>query len=190
MRLNLVNKQPAPARPWSCELVSFIPEAVPAVLYGLWIKSQEYFWETPADATRARQMLAEVGSNVLMPCGTDIVNAVDRLYMLWDYALYRTVRYNENEGIPGAPLNIQPPIPDYPDQHPGLGGGLEENLFAARSYLDNWVNGFTTPYTDDTRNPRQQYDDILAKLDELLGVGFDDTDILTRLDYIALLLGV
>jgi len=110
MSINIVVKAEAPAPPYTCELVSFQTQATPFALYGLWLKSQRYFWASPDDWEVARSLLAQVGSELLMPCGTDIVNAIDRLYNLVDMRLVGLSRSVTGTGTDVDPFIYDPPL--------------------------------------------------------------------------------
>jgi len=164
MSINIVNKADAPEPPYICELVSYQPEATPFVLYGLWLKSQKYFWNSPADWETAKSLLAQVGSELLMPCGIDIVNGLDRIYNLLDVRLAGIERTVTGSGTSDDPFVYDPILyqtPEIFDDEPISLIGLATT---GKRAWKNLLDGVTSPDFADSRSFRDQLEAIRAIL--------------------------
>lgn len=160
MKLNIVEKREAPVPPYQCELFCFPVEAVPFLLQSIWLKSQKYWWLTPEDAKQGRRMLAQVGSELMMPCGTIIGEKLDALYRLMDTTLNGVQYTASGTGTAGNPFVITPAIPTVPNQndyeYPGQRAMIENSLF----YLRNLVDGSPAEGVTETDNFRQTLREI------------------------------
>lgn len=186
MRLNIVKKRYAPIPPYDCEIVEIDIQSVPYVLHGLWLKYQKYFWEQDLGNRRvARSMLSKQGASLLMPCGKDIVDAIDRIYRQ-NEVIHRGQEYTyTGDGTTEDPYIIRPAIPVVPTvaigEEPGTGFFIAKTM----RLVDNIVNGTTYADAPDNRNFRQQLDDIKQAI---IDSTTDNSDLLSQLEIIAALL--
>lgn len=173
-----------PSPPYSCELVEVNVQAIPAMLYALWQKSQRYFWEKPLGSDKlARKALAEQTARLLMPCGTEIVTAINQLYRLVDVSINGAV-YTYEEDRETGEIIYSPEIPIVPAaSDPGF-NSVRWQSNDTRTILRNALLGQTTAELGDARVFRQQLDDLIA------AVGADDTDIADMKAKLAILLEI
>lgn len=164
-RYLIVRRDSPDPPPWECELIDIDIPSIPFVLFALGHKAQRYYWKTDEDATKARQMLAKQGANILMGCSDKIVGAINQLYRLTDSIHNGTVYSTTGEGTVDDPIVYSPAIPLVPQTLPGAEPGVKFSLEKALRLQDNLVNG--TTYTDapDDRNIRQQLEDIKLALE-------------------------
>lgn len=161
MTLNIVYKAEAPSPPYGCEFVDIRPKVVPFALYGLWLKSQRYFWVTADDWAEARTLLALEGAAYLMPCGRDIVNALDRQYTLLDGVMRGTWREVTGMGTDADPFVYDPVIPQAAQELVPTLGSLQH---VAQDTYDAWGNlldGIASGRWEDTRNIRDMLQAII-----------------------------
>jgi hypothetical protein len=185
MSINLVIKADAPLAPYACELVEIQPEAVPFLLYGVFHKLQKYYWASHSDWIEGRRLMAMEGAQLLMTCGNDIVNGLDRIYNLLDVRLAGIERSVTGTGTDVDPFVYVPPIEQAATMVPGVDESL---LLYANVNHQSWLNllnGTAGDTSSDTRNIRQQLEDLILSVgatDDL------DDEILAKLVEIALLL--
>lgn len=155
----------APRPPYECELVEVDIPAIPFMLAALGHKAQKFYWASEDEATEGRQLLAKQAASLLMPCGKEIVESVDRLYRLTDVVNNGAIYSYSGAGTTLDPYIYSPPMPVVPLRLPGLEPSVKFSLEKVLRLHDNLVNG--TTYTDapDARNLRQQLEDILTALD-------------------------
>lgn len=165
MKYNLVHKNGVAPPPYECELVEYNPIASPYVLGALWLRSQKYWWLTADDQKYGRRLMAQIGSQVLMPCAQEVIDAIHNLYRLTSTIHYGTVYSYTGDGTPANPYVISPSIPVVPSPQEGEQPSVLFYLAKAERLLDNFVNGTTYPDAPDVRNVRQQLDDIKALLE-------------------------
>lgn len=164
MSYNIVVKRQPPYPPYTCEFINIDAESVPAMLAALTIKSQKYWWYDGMDAEVARWMLNKQKASFLMPCGTEIVNAIDRVYTLLDASIRGELHDVTGTGSDVDPFVYDPPLPQTVDpvvyQTPGL------QYFAAQSFagIQNIADGTVSTNFVDNRNIRQQLADLLAAI--------------------------
>jgi hypothetical protein len=164
-RYNLSKPRPAPEPPYRCELVEIDVEAVPYMLGALWQREQRYHWLTADDAKRGRQLLAKEGAQLLMGCTREITNRQDALYALLDRAINGTEYSVSGAGTDVEPYIWAPPLPTAPGPVYALPGLLRQAEISGRQ-LDNLTNGTTYDEAPDSRNIRQQLEDLIAALGE------------------------
>lgn len=155
----------APRPPYECELVEVDIPAIPFMIAGLGFKAQKFLWSNEDEATFGRQLLAKQAASLLMPCGKDIVESIDRLYRLTDVIHNGSIYTYSGSGTTLDPYVYNPPIPVVPYRVGPLEPSLRFSIDKIMKLDDNLVNGTTSDVTPDTRNFRQQLDDILAALD-------------------------
>jgi hypothetical protein len=185
MSINLVIKADAPLGPYECELVEIQPEAVPFMLYGIFHKLQKYYWSSHSDWIEGRRLMAMEGSNLLMPCGQAIVDAIDRQYTLLDVVLRGNVRSVTGTGTSVDPFVYDPVIPQSAEEMVPTLGSLQH---VAQDTYDAWGNlldGITDGRWSDDRNFRQLLQDLIEAAGS---AGSLDDEILEKLAEIALLL--
>jgi len=187
-RLNLVRKNFAPLPPLNCEMCDFDVQMVPFYLGALWLRAQKYWWVDQENAARARSYLNEQMVRFLMPCGADIVAATDRVYRLLDSTLNGRFWDWTGSGTPEDPYVITPEIPIVPDPEYYEYNSMHNDLNSLMLYVRNLVTGSPNVLVSDTRNIRQQFDDILAAIEA--GGSFNDDEIISKLEAIILALGV
>lgn len=173
-----------PSPPYTCELIEVNVQAIPSILYALWIKSQRYFWEKPLGSDKlARKALAEQTARLLMPCGGEIVTAINQLYRLVDVSINGAV-YTFEEDRDTGEIIYSPEIPVVPSAtDPGF-NSVRWQSNDTRVILRNALLGQTTAELTDARVFRQQLDDIIA------GLGADDADITDIKAKLAILLDI
>lgn len=111
MTLNIIRPESMPARPYPDELYNFSITAIPALQYGIWLKSQPYYWLSDDDTLKARSVLSEVGAALLMPIGITLHNDMMALYNLLDAALGGIERSVTGTGTSADPFIYDRPIP-------------------------------------------------------------------------------
>lgn len=186
MTISLVTRIDCPTPPYTAEMVDIDTEAVPSMLYGIWLKSQKYYWSDADNARQARSMLAKQGAALLMPASIDIVNAIDRLYVLQAAAQMGITYYVSGTGTEADPFVYDPPLVQA--QEPTI-GELPGLLSLQVRQIEGWfnlLNGATTADFPDSRNVRQQLDDILAAIS---AGGYDDSEVIAKLIEVIALLG-
>lgn len=203
MTLNIIRPESIPSRPYPDDLYNFPITVIPALQYGLWLKSQPYYWLSDDDTLKARSVLSEVGAALLMPLGRDILNILQATYNLHSSAYFNRTRTVEGEGTAAIPFVYTPPIPqtvskqvelDDPDT---TGGGIVVHTQLSAVWakdiddlLGSALFGFDS--YDTNVNTFSQLEDIKTKLDTLAtGDTGDKLDtIISDLELLALLLGV
>lgn len=185
MRLNIVGKHPAPLPPYECDLFALPIEAVPTLLWGIWLKGQKYFWETPEDVLVAKSLLADTGIGLLMPCGNELGFKIDRLTRLVDSALYgRSYADTGEVDVNGIPI-VEPALDNSVSPAFALDASMFKDSAVVRSLVQNLADGTASDYTAEGRNFRQQLEDIRALIETMQG---DDIDYTPLLQAIAALL--
>lgn len=185
MSRNIVTKSTVPPGPYDTDLVCIPIQAVPLMLGALVIKSQKYWYASPEDWHRGRKLLADAGKGMLMPCAIDIVNAIDRVHNLLDAGLNGTERSVTGTGTEADPYVYSPGLPQAPNPEVFDSPGLRADANATRQLVHNLVDGSATGLSAETRNIRQQLDELKLAIAEGEGL---DPEILAKLGEIALLL--
>jgi hypothetical protein len=183
--INIVYRRTIPEPPYDNDLFELHNEAIPSLLGGIWLKSQRYFWATPEDWARGRQLLALEGENILMPGTALIVNAVNNVYSLLDARLGGNQR--TNLGIdPGTGLQLYDPIirPD-PDPEDFTAPGMQHASRILEWGMLNLLTGELNGPYGDTDQVKQLLRDLIAAA----GEGTDLTEVLDDLGLILTLLG-
>lgn len=185
-RINLVRKNFTPLGTLDCELTCYDVQMVPFYLGALWLRAQKYWWVDAENAGRARSLLNEQMVRFLMPCGQDIVDAIETqtrhfLGAMQGYEFNRT-----GTGTAADPYVWEPPLPDYAGPQFQV-GGIERSNFFLTEQLQNLLDG-TPSATTETRNFRQQLQDIYDLLASG-GAGFNDDEIIEKLLAIIAALG-
>jgi hypothetical protein len=177
MRLNIVYKAVAPEPPYECELVDIDTAAVPFMLYGIWLKAQKYFWADNDSWRTGRWLLNKQGASLLMPCGNDIINAVDRLYNLVDARLVGNYREVTGTGTEADPFVYDPPI----EQAPGFFDPTEASIaWYSGINLSAWQNLLNGEHSGDWNDNYK----LKAQLQELIDQdAADDVDIATLIAF-------
>lgn len=147
---SLVYRWAAPDPPYNGELVCLPVQSIPFVLGGLWLRSQKYWWQRE-DEPVGRKLLAETGAHMLLGCGKDIVDAVNRVYMLIDRNENGT-NYTYDTDSETGEVTIFPPIPTVPPnaalyEFPG-------SKWQREDVRDMLLNALTGTLTADYTNPR------------------------------------
>lgn len=155
MTTNRDRPRVAPVEPYNGIIVCLPVEAVPFALAGLRIKSRRSSWISTDDHKTGRRLLANTGMNMLLECGKEIVNAVNRLYMLTDRNFNGTVYTYEIDDVTGdvLPSPPIPPVPTNPDiySNPGERWKMDDT----HDMLRNAITGIpTADYVEvDATNP-------------------------------------
>lgn len=184
-RLNLVRKATAPVPPYNCELTCFDVNMVPFYLGALWLRAQKYWWLTSDDQRIARSALNEEMVRLLMPCGQDIVDSIDRVYRLIDGSINGNNYIWWNE--PDLPADIRPALPVVPDVSNFTGDSMRASSLATKGAWRRMLLGFGDfNYWDAGPSIPAQLDEILAAIE---AGGFDQTEILSKLTAIIAALG-
>lgn len=171
MRYNLVYKAIAPTPPYSSDLVCLPVEAIPHVLGALWLKSQKYWWAPGDNAQLGRQLLAEEGANLLMPCGTQIVNAIDRLYTLHDATFNGIVRTVEGTGTDVDPFVYTPALVQSASPTTYAGPGIKQFSEVLSLSLAHLITGLSNDLYAEEVGLVPKLEEIRAQLE---GMGSDD----------------
>lgn len=100
-----------------------------------------------------------------MPCGTEIVNAIDRVYVLMDATLNGVTRDTTGQGTEINPYIYSPPLAQGKEADDFVPPSLRSDTNATRALLDNLVTGATNPLVNDARNIRTQLEEIIARLE-------------------------
>ena len=166
MTLNIILRSPVPERPYGAELCCIPPEGVPYCLGAMRLRFSEYWYTSPEDYVRGRSLLAELGGGLLMPCGQDIINAVDRVYILLAGVYNGTSRGAELAEGEDNVYVYDPPLSQAIDATDYSTPGLRTNADIARELLDNLVSGAVTANTPLVAVPNGHlqaiYDQLLA----------------------------
>lgn len=188
MKLDLVDKRNFAEPPYPTELVCISPKLVPFLFGAMWLKSQKYWWVDEINALAARKILAEQASKMLEPCGQNIVDAVDRLYMLTDLIWRGTERIRLGDGTPEDPFVIEPAIPPAPGTNSYEPQSGRDDIERTMQYVQSLATGEVNDYVSDTRNIRQQLEDILTAINNG-GAAYDDAEVQALIQQIILALG-
>jgi len=149
-RINIVSKRDVSQSPWTGQIVCIPVEGIPFYLSSLWLRSQKYWWIEDAEA-RGRHITNELGVHMLLGCGREITEAVNRVYTLLD-GVYNGVNYTgERDEITGE-IIYSPPLPLVaPNSALYAFPGIRNQLEDTHDMLNNAINGtVTTDYV----NPR------------------------------------
>lgn len=203
MTLNIIRPESMPARPYPDELYNFSITAIPALQYGIWLKSQPYYWLSDDDTLKARSVLSEVGAALLMPIGRDLINQNDRLYNLLDLSLRGVARTVVGDGTTASPFVYDPVIPQTPDlltpygftfTHPSMmnwANSINQTLAGFDTYLEAALLGDPDQGIDVSHTTYGQLDRIETAIEAMGGDTGDKIDtIISDLELLALLLGV
>ena len=175
----------APRPPYACELVEVDIPAIPFMLAALGHKAQKFFWSDSDEATEGRQLLAKQAASLLMPCGKDIVEAIDRLYRLTDVIHNGAIYTYSGDGTTLHPYVFNPTMPVVAVPNDPLEPSLRFTLNKLTMLHDNLVNGAVNDFASDDRNFRQQLADILLAMTDEESL---DPQILAKLGQILLAL--
>lgn len=146
MTYSIVLRSPVPERPYGEELSCFPVAGVPNALGALRLRMSPYWYTSPEDYGRGRSLLAELGSGLLMPCGKDIVAAIDRVYVLADGA-FNGIARTGTETEPGSNIwTYSPPLEHSADPSNFHDPSLRYDVKADRWLMENLVNGTTSDF--------------------------------------------
>ena len=164
-RKNLVGKRSMVASPWQAYLTCMPYEAIPHVLGALWLRSQKYWWETEDDQRNGRHVMNEIGVTMLLGCGKEIVDAINRVYMIIDRNENGTLYSFTGEGTTEEPYIISPPLPVVPPnpsiyEAPGSKWQRED----LRDMLYNTLSGNATADYTNPRGTNPILEEILVAL--------------------------
>ena len=120
-----------------------------------------------------------------MGCSSEIVAAVDRLYRLTDAIHNGTVYGVSGTGTVEDPYIYTPAMPLVPATAAGQEPSVKFSLEKSLRLIDNLVNGTTYADAPDSRNIRQQVEDLIAAVQAQGGL---DDEMLDQLLAIAGLL--
>jgi hypothetical protein len=166
MSLNIVLRSPVSERPYASELCCIPPVGVPYCLGAMRLRFSEYWYTSRDDYVRGRSLLGELGSGLLMPCGQDIINAVDRVYNLLDGAYNGIGRVATLVPDTTNVYTYDPPLEQGVDTTNFHDPGLRHEAKAARWMLDNLVNGTTSDFAPGVAVPNGHlqaiYDELIA----------------------------
>ena len=166
MTLSIILRSPVPARPYASELSCFPTAAVPFSLGAMRLRLFQYWYTSHEDYVRGRSLLSELGSELLMPCGKDIIAAIDRVSVRLDGA-FNGITRSAVETEPGSNIWLyDPPLEQGADATNFHDPGLRHETKAARWMLDNLVNGTTSEFAPGVALPNGHlqaiYDELLA----------------------------
>ena len=171
MTRNIVTRSTVQEPPYTTDLVCIPIAAVPLTLGALVLKSQKYWYASPDDWHRGRKLLAQFGKALLMPCGNDIVNAIDRVYGLLDAGLNGIGRSVSGTGTEADPYVYSPGLAQAHEPDAFVPPSLRSDANVTRALLDNLTNGTVSSVAPDNRNIRQQLQNIY---DALVAMGEGD----------------
>lgn len=185
MSYNIVTKRLAPLPVYDGVLSCVPVQSLPFVLSALDLRAQKYWWLEAEDQKAGRRLMYLVSIMLLKGCGDEIVTAINQVYRLLDTSINGVTYTVSGDGTPDDPYVYNPPIGIVPTVGEADEPGQRFYLAKAMRLLDNFVNATTYADAPDTRNVRQQLEDIITAL------GTDDVDLSTieaSLGQIALLL--
>lgn len=171
MTRNIVTKSTVPFPPYASDLFCLPIASVPFVLGALYVKSQKYWYASTDDATRGAKLLAEVGRNLLMPCGNDIINAIDRLTVLFDATINGVGRSTEGIGTDDDPFIYTPPLSQEGVPTNFTTGSIHDNSNVLRALLANIVTGALSSAAPGEAIPNQK---LQAILEAIQAMGAED----------------
>lgn len=184
MNLNrFVRDIEAPEPPYVCEVAFFPVATVPWALGALETRVLRYVWKTADDWRLGCQLIRELQVSLLMGCKNEITNRQDALYALLDRAINGTAYGVSGLGTDVEPYVWIPALPVAPLLQFDLPGLLKQVQTSGRQ-LDNLTNGTVYDEAPDTRNIRQQLDDLIAATG---GQGLDDEQLAELVKIAALL---
>lgn len=164
MTYTKVAKREMTPSPWQGELVCIPIEAIPHALTALEIKARKYYWQSDDDAKNGRQVLAEMGANMLLGCGGEIVQRLNLLYMQQDN-IHNGQNYSYDVDEETGEIIYSPPIPIVPPNtalynHPGTRYWQEDT----RDALLNAITGATSADYPNPRGTNPILEEILTAL--------------------------
>lgn len=165
MTYSIVVKRPCTGRNDFQQFVCVETRAIPTVLDAIRIRAAKYWWEDDAAWDCARDMLATFGKDLLMPCGTEIVNAIDRVYVMMDASLNGVSRGVTGAGTDADPFVYSPPLDNSKEADDYVPPSLRSDTNVARVLLHNLATGTPNAVVGDNRNFRDQLAEIIAKID-------------------------
>jgi hypothetical protein len=153
---------------------------------GLWLRTQKYWWQSPDDQRYGRWLMNKQIGALYMPCGTDIVNAIDRVYTLLDASLRGEIHDVTGTGTLDDPYIYDPALPQVVDPVVYLTPGIQFNTQQTYQGMLNLMNGTLSTNFTDPRIFRDQLEAIRALLE---AAGTSEADIEGILNLILLALG-
>lgn len=184
-RYNIVGKREAPPPPYTYDLVCIPLEAIPYVAGAVRLRRVKYWWQTEEDVRVADDLLSRFMEGILMPCGLDIVNAVDRVYNLLDSSLNGIERGVTGDGTTETPFVYTPPLVQVSAASTYESPGIHTTTRDIRSLALNLADGSASALTSETRNFRQQLEDIRQAIADT-GANSEDTEAILNLILLAL----
>lgn len=186
MTLNIILPSPVSERPYASELCCIPPAGVPYTLGAMRLRLSAYWYTSHDDYVRGRSLLSELGSGLLMPCGQDIINAVDRVSVLLDGAFNGISRVATLAPDTTNVYTYDPPLSQSADATNFHDPSLRYDTKAARWLAENFVNGTTSDFAPGEAVPNTKLERIAVAVEAL---GELDDDQLEQLIQIVSILG-
>lgn len=183
MKYDHATRRELPPLPYRSDLVEIDAELVPYILAGLLGREKRFYWVSNAAAARGRQALAEQGAKILMGATNRLENAMNRLYTLLDYSLNGETYTALETGNPLDLVEYSPALPAAPLGNLPQAQSLRFSALETYRAVDNGLHGRDHTGYEDTRNPRQQLEDLIAAAGS---AGELDDEMLAKLAQIAL----
>jgi len=155
MRKNIVGKSAVPEGPYEQELICVPIAIIPQALGALDLKGQKYWYQTPEDWARGRSLLAYLGASMLLPCGKDIVNAVDRLYVSFEAHLVGIARSASPDLANPGSFVYAPALEQSANALDAVAPSLRADVEKSAGLLDNLVTGASNAYASDPDGLKQ-----------------------------------
>ena len=168
-----------------CFLVAINAKILPMVAGALAPLENRRMWLTDQDYEQGYNAIVALEACMTALCLNQLLDSNDRLYRLLDSSLNGTVYTVTGDGTPTDPYIYSPVIPIVPDETAHTYPGMRKHSEDIRNAITNIANGTAEPGYSDTRNIRQQLDDMIAAIQ---GQGEYDEDMLAKLVQIAALL--
>lgn len=162
MRLNIVGKEQVAIGPYATALICVPVAIIPQALGAIDLKAQKYWYATPEDWARGRNLLAQLGAGMLQPCGQDIVNAVDRLYVSFEAHVAGIARTAIPSTTVLGAFDYTPALEQEANALDAAFPSISSNITKSTALLDNLITGATSIYASDPDAIKQLLRDLIT----------------------------
>lgn len=162
MRLNIVGKSTVAIGPYATELICVPVAIIPQALGALDLKSQKYWYASAEDWQRGRSLLAALGARMLLPCGQEIINSVDRLYVSFEAHVAGIARSASPSTTVLGAFDYAPVLEQSANALDAVAPSLRGDVEKGTALLDNLVTGAISSYATDPDAIKQLVRDLIA----------------------------
>lgn len=121
-------------------LVEIEAEYVPLLFSALEKYHNKYYWKTELDYAQGYQGVIRLERALLIDMSEPIVNAIDRLYRLWDTSINGKLYTSNGPGADGLPV-VVPAIPSVPELATTAPDAMRANVARLRQLAENAATG-------------------------------------------------